>query len=182
MSTAITFYFKEIFPNYADFDYFLNDFNIVSTIGDENAANLSFAQYLYKILFRRYHNSNVQYDTIDDFKLDFANVLEDCFTKYKRQMEILTKIHELTDKELITINTALANNSLNPNTRVDDPTAPLDFISAQAYSFTQDNKLNAFLRAMENIPGKLIDTMLRRCVNLFKTVLTNQIFVYKGEE
>lgn len=182
MSTAITFYFKDIFPTYDEFDDFLNDFNIVSTVGAGNAANLNFAQYLYKILFRRYHNSNVQYDTIEDFKLDFANVLEDCFAKYKQQMDILTKIHALTEKELITLNTALANNSLNPNTVVDDPTEPLEYISAQAYSYTQDNKLNAFLRAMENIPGKLIDTMLRRCVNLFKTVLTNQIFIYEGEE
>lgn len=181
MSTAITFYFKEIFPDFVTFNSYLNDYQIVNTTGTENATNYTFAQYVYKILFRRYHNSNVQFDTIEDFKCELANVLEDNFSKYQKQLELLQKLHNMTEKDLITVNTALANNSLNPNTQITDPTQPLDYISAQAYSYTTDNKLLAFMRALENMPTKLIDAMLRRCVNLFKTILPKQIFVYKGD-
>lgn len=181
MSTALTFYFKEIFPNFETFNSYLKQYAIVDTKAEANATNLAFAQYIYKVLFRRYHNSNVQYDTIDDFCCDLANVLEDSFDKYKKQFEIIKKMYELTPDELTTLNTALANNSVNPNTVVEDPTKPLEYISAQAFSYTKDNKVNAFMRALENMPTKLIDSMLRRCVNLFKTILPNQIFVFKEQ-
>lgn len=178
MSTALTFYFKEIYPNFEAFNNFLTQYQVFDTT---SAVNLSFAQYIYKVLYRRYHNSNVQYDTIDDFCCDFANVLEDTIEKYQKQLELIKKMYALTENELLMLNSALANNSLNPNTVVDDPTKPLEYISAQAFSYTNDNKLTAFMRALNNLPSKLIDTMLRRCVNLFKTILPNQIYVYKEQ-
>lgn len=176
MSSALTFYFKEIFPNFEKFKDFLTQYDVVD-VTDNN--NLNFAKYVYKVLFRRYCNSNVQYDTIEDFCCDLANILEDNFDKYKRQFEIIKDMYNLTNDELAILNKALANNSLNPNTEVDDPTQPLNYISAQAFSYTSDNKVNAFMRALENMPTKLVDSLLRRCVNLFKTILPNQIFVYK---
>lgn len=178
MSSALTFYFKEIFPNFEKFKEFLNRYNVVDV---NDNANLLFAQYVFKVLFRRYCNSNVQYDTIEDFCCDFANVLEDNFDKYKRQYDIIKEMYKLTVDELAIVNKALANNSVNPNTELDDPTKPLNYISAQAFSYTTDNKVLAFMRALENMPTKLIDSLTRRCVNLFKTILPNQIFVFKEQ-
>lgn len=179
MSSALTFYFKEIFQKAKDFTDYITEYEIADLTEEKN---LTFATYLYKILFRRFHNSNVQYDTPEDFKCDLANILEDSFNKYQKQLEQIDKVYQLTADELQTINTAIANQSLNPNTKVEDPTQPIDYISAQAFTIARDNKLQAYLRAIANIPTKLIDSMLLRCVNLFKTILPRQVFVYGEKE
>lgn len=177
-SSSITFYFKEIYPTFEKFKQFIDKYEIVDLTV---AENLTFAQYIYKILFRRYHNSNVQYDTIEDFECDFANILEDNFDKYKKQVELTRKMQQLTDEEIIQISTALANQSTNPNTKLDDPTKPIEYVSSQAFTLANDNKLNAYLRALQTIPTKLIDAMLMRCRTLFKTIITNQIYVYDNK-
>ena len=179
MSSALTFYFKNIYPTFEEFKTFLTNQNIVDLT---NSENLTFAQYIYKILFRRFHNSNIQYDTIEDFECDFANVLEDNFLKYKRQVELIKTMQNITDADLVTVSTALANQSNNPNTKVEDPTQPLEYISAQAFTIAKDNKIQAYLRALSAIPTQLIDAMLLRCVNLFKTIIPKQIFVYGDKE
>lgn len=175
MSSAITFYFKEIYPTFDKFQAFLTRENVVDL---SDAENLTFAQYIYKILFRRYHNSNIQFDTVEDFECELANVLEDNFAKYKRQVELAKQMQQLTDNEILIISKALANQSNNPNTKPTDPTQPLEYISAQAFTIATDNKLQGYLRALQNIPTKLIDAMLLRCVNLFKTIIPNQVYVY----
>ena len=179
MSSALTFYFKEIFPTEQSFIDYLSDYVIFNT---STATNLAFAQYVYKILFRKYHNSNVQYDTQDDFKSELANVLEDTMEKYQKQLSLINSAMALTIDDIEKISTALANQSNNPNTKPDDIEAPLEYISAQAYTIAKDNKLQAYLRAIETIPTKLIDSMLARCRNLFKTIIPKQIFVYTDEE
>lgn len=177
-SSSLTFYFKEIYPSFEKFKDFINKYEIVDLSNEEN---LTFAKYIYKILFRRFHNSNIQYDTIEDFECDFANIIEDNFEKYKKQVEIAKKMQNLTDEELIQINSALANQSNNPNTELEDPTKPINFVSSQAFTLAKDNKLTAYLRALQTIPTQLIDAMLMRCRTLFKTIISNQIFVYKNK-
>ena len=174
-SSALTFYFKEIYPTFEKFETFLINYNIVDLT---DAENLTFAKYMFKILFRRFHNSNIQYDTIEDFECDLANIIEDSFEKYKVQVDLIKKMQKLTDTEILTINTALANQSNNPNTKPTDPTQPLEYISAQAFTIAKDNKVQAYLRALSSVPTKLIDSMLYKCVNLFKTIIPNQVFVY----
>ena len=175
MRSAITFYFKEIYPTFDKFQAFLTNQKVVDL---SDAENLTFAQYIYKILFRRYHNSNIQFDTIEDFECELANVLEDNFAKYKRQVKLAKQMQQLTDNDILTISKALANQSNNPNTKATDPTQPLEYISAQAFTIATDNKLQGYLRALQNIPTQLIDAMLLRCVNLFKTIIPNQVYVY----
>lgn len=179
MSSALTFYFKNIYPTFEEFKAFI----IKQEISDlTNEENLTFAKYIYKMLFRRFHNSNIQYDTIEDFECDFANILEDNFERYKTQVDLIKKMQQLTDSELLTVSSALANQSNNPNTKLSDPTQPLEFISAQAFTIAKDNKLQAYLRALSSIPTQLIDAMLLRCVNLFKTIIPNQVFVFGEKE
>lgn len=179
MSSALTFYFKEIFPTQQSFIDYLSDFMIFDT---STAENLTFAEYIYKILYRRYHNSNVQYDTKDDFKMELANVLEDTMDSYQKQLKLVKSAMLLTNDDIEKISTALANQSNNPNTKPTDIEAPIEYISAQAYTIAKDNKLQAYLRAIDTIPNKLIDNMLTRCKYLFKTIIPKQIFVYTEEE
>lgn len=177
-SSAITFYFKEIFPTEQSFIEYLTNFNVVDIT---TADNLVLAQFLYKVMFRRFHNSNIQYDTPDDFKCDLANLIEDTFDRYKQQKAIIDKIYNLTDQELLTISKALTNSANNPNTKVDDPTQPLEYVGAQAFTIASNGKLQAYLTALKNIPTKFIDQLLRDAQRLFKSIIPNQIFIYKGD-
>ena len=111
-----------------------------------------------------------------------ANIIEDSFDKYKVQVDLVKKLQQLTDAELLTVSTALANQSNNPNTKTTDPTQPLEYISAQAFTIAKDNKVQAYLRALSSIPTKLIDAMLLRCVNLFKTIIPNTVYVFGKKE
>ena len=177
MSSAITFYFKDIFKTQDDFIKFLQDEKII----DDDAEKITFGQYVYKLLFRRYHNSNIQYDTTEDFKNDLANILEDSFDKFKTQNELIKKLHKITDEDIFIISEALANQANNPNSSTQDPKQPLNYISAQAYSYAKDNKLQAYLRALNNMPTKLINELLINCSGLFKRYIPQQTFTFKGD-
>lgn len=176
-SSALTFYFKEIFPKEQDFVDYFGEYDIADL---DVATNLTFAKYLFKILYRRFHNSNVQYDVPDDFKCDLANILEDNFAKYKKQVEITNKMYALTDDEMLLVSEALSNSANNPNTAVTDPTQPLEYIGAQVYAIAKNNKLQAYLNALRTIPTKLIEEILAECSGLFKKFIPEQIFIYKG--
>lgn len=173
--TALTFYFKDIFPTNDDFLNYIKEYEI-NELTDE--TDITFANFIYKILFRQFHNSNVQYDTPDAFKTHLANRIEDVFQKYKRQQEIIQKTIQLTDDELTLLGEALANRANNPNTAPDDPRKPIEFISNQVYSYTTNGKLQAYLTALNNIPTLLIKEFTGNCQSLFKTIIPNTYYIF----
>lgn len=178
-SSSITFYFKEIYPDYATFKKFLTDFDVVDVTVAENDA---LAQKLFKYLFRQYHNSNVQFDTPDDFNCSLANVIEDMFAKYKQQLILIAKTHEMTADDLEVVSRALANSAQTPNSKVDDIEKPLEYIGAQAYTVARTGRLQAYLQAINAMPTLLIKEMTTACRHLFKTILPRQNYYFKTEE
>ena len=177
MSTALTFYFKEIFANKNEFVDYMREYEISDM---DNAENKIFAEYIFKILYRKYHNSDVQYDTIDDFKCALANILEDEFEKYKAQIEFIRKLHELTADEVLQVSTALANSANNPNTAPVDPLKPFDYVGSQVYSIASNGKLLGYVQALRAMPNKMIGEILTACSGLFKTIIPDEIFIFKG--
>lgn len=179
MGSELTFYFKTIFPSYEKFKEFMTDFEVADLMDVENEL---FAKYIYKILFREYAHSNIQYDTPEDFKLDLAQIVEDNFDRYKKQVELIKKMQALTDEQILTLTKSLSNHANNPNSEPNDPTKPLNFISAQTYSQITDNQLQGYLKALELIPTKRIKELVYQCKPLFKKYIPNQVFVYVNEE
>lgn len=174
MST-LTFLFKDIFPDKESFETFLTEFDVVSNLTDDKKA---FGDYLFKILNRKFHNANVQFDTQDDFKCELANKVEDTFDRYARQLSLIEKMNNLTDAEIQQVSTALANSANNPNDQPDDPTKPLPFISAQAYSIVGTGKLQSLLAAFQSTQTKLIDEFLFNCRPLFKGILPQNVVIF----
>lgn len=175
MSSALTFYFKEIFPKEDDFITYLIEYDIVDVSGSEN---LIFAKYIYKVLFRQYCNSNIQYDTPDEFKCDLANILEDSFDEWKKQLDVAKKTQELTDDELLEVTTAISNSANNPNTKLPNPKDLIEYVGAQVSSFSSNGKLVGYVTALSMIPTHMIGKILKDCGRLFKTIIPNQIFIY----
>lgn len=179
MSSALTFYFKDIFKDVQTFTAYITEYDIANM---KDAESLTFAQYLFKILFRRFHNSNIQYDTPEDFKCDLANILEDSFDQYKRQKQLIDKLYTLTDDELLQVSTALANSANNPNSTLDDPTKPIEYVGAQVYSIASNGKLSGYLTALRAMPTKFIGEIIDRCTGLFKRIVPDQIYIFEGEK
>ena len=116
--------------------------------------------------------------TPEEFKLDFANELENVWEKFKKRKELVEKIYKLSDDEILKINNTLSNQANNPNDAPDDPTKPLNYISAQVYSQLNDNKLIGYLKAIETMPELKNKELINSFKWLFKSYIPNQVFIY----
>lgn len=175
MSIAITFLFKDIFKNKTEFKNFLIEYEISDLNSLEDNM---FSEYLYKTLYRKFCNSNIQYSTIDEFLLEFAYVTENNFDKFKRIKELNKKIYNLNDNELENLNKSITNASNNPNTKLDNPEEPIDFVSNQIYNLTKSNKIIAYLTAIKNMPELGSKQITREYGYLFKGLIMPTVYIY----
>lgn len=182
---SYTFYFNEIFPTYDDWVNTMKDFNIVNY---EEVMQANFDNYVYKILFNQYYNVNVRYSTIGDFVTSLSNVYLNKFNKFLKQKELLDKIYNLTDNDILTLTQTLSNMANNPNTEPVDPTTPINYISAQTYQMLTDNKLKGYLNALESIPNMKVYNLLKPETeqemgfsDLFMNVQPNLKYFYEKE-
>ena len=149
MSTAFTFYFNEIFPDYASWKKLVEGIGIVDY---NDTLQSEFDKFCFKLLSRRYTHCNIRYDTPDAFVCELMNVYENKFQSFKRQKELIDAIYKLSNEELTRLNETLNNMANNPNTEPDNPLEPLKYISAQTYAINKSNRMQSYLYALENIP------------------------------
>ena len=189
---AITYFFDEIFPNFETWKEFSHQ---LSCIGNEPSAEIdAFDHYCYNVLYRQFAKQNVRYDSVELFLNALANVYEQKFDNFKREKEMVDKIFNLTMDEITTLQSSIMNMANNPNDQPDDPLQPLNYISAQTYNNIKDNKLQAYIKALNNIPnlnierfiyGERADPNNRKHMNfidLFMQILPKQIEIYEERE
>ena len=85
--------------------------------------------------------------------LELVNVYQNKFAQFLKQKNIIDEMYQLTNEELVLVNNALTNIANNPNDEVADPNQPLNYISAQTYTQSNDNKLRAYYNALNSIPN-----------------------------
>lgn len=184
MSTAITFYFNDIFKNYSEWKNFIMQTEIV----DYNVATEeAFDKFCYNILSRHFSHSNIRYNEKEAFLLELANVYQNKFKEFMKEKEIIDNIFKLTDEELYEFTNNIVNMANNPNDKPDNPYKPLPYISAQTFSKQNSNKLNSYLKALNNIPSLNIYKFLKSSEtnemsfqDLFMVVIPTQYSVYGG--
>ena len=177
MSDTLTFKFKDIFTSENDFLTFITTYGVKSsplTTADEN-----FAKYLYKILMRRFYNSDVQYDTPEAFCFGLAETLEIIFDKYKRNKALIEAMYALDNDALAIIGENLTNASDNPNNKPQSVREQLDYITQQNWSMSTTNKLQAYLEAVDSMPEVQIENICRECVKHFKSIYTGAKYYYE---
>lgn len=173
---AITFYFKDILPDYTAFEDFLTDYTDVDT-SDED-----FNKYCFKYLFNRYCNSNVKYDTQDAFCRQFGITYENVYEQFKKRQEIVKKMYALDDDDIMRARFIIANNSLDDNVHLGDNVdplgKPLDYISQQTASKELINKVEAYDNALRKITDNLLDEFLDEFRKHFISLFTANINVF----
>lgn len=166
----LTFLFKNIFKDYDSFKDFLIEEEIYTA--DEYQE---IHKWLFKVLFREYSDSSVMYDTINGFKADFANRYYDYFLRIKKTKDLIEKINNITDEELLIINESINNISNNDNSFESDIRKPLTYISSQNFSTATNNKLESYVKAINNMQTLQIKYILGVFRDLF-------IYIYNKEE
>ena len=150
MSTAYTFYFEDIIP---DYDTWQSIMEQESFINYEDATQSAFDQFVYKLVSRHYTHCNIRYSTPEPFVLELVNVYQNKFAQFLKEKNIIDEMYNLTNEELVLVNNALTNIANNPNDAPADPLQPLQYISAQTYTQSNDNKLRAYFNALNSIPN-----------------------------
>ena len=176
MSDTLTFKFKDIFPTENDFTAYITAYGVKDSLSV--TADLNFAKYLYKILMRRFYNSDVQYDTPEDFCFSLAETLEIIFDKYKTNKALIEAITALDKDDLIIIGENLTNASDNPNNKPDNVREQLDYITQQNWSMSTTNKMQAYLEAVSSMPELQIDNICRECAKHFKSIYVGSKYYY----
>lgn len=171
MSTTTTFKFKDIFANYEEFLQFCINEQIFES---ENAEATAFSAYIFKILWREYCTQNVNYATKDEFLCDFGNKLENHFTQWQKQVAVVKDAQGLTADELATLGEALTNTANTPaQLNIPNPKEPINYFNLQQYGLNKDNKLTAYIKAIENLPTMQVKNIVCEFEDLFK-----QIFIF----
>lgn len=158
MGQAITFYFDEIFPNYATW----REFSAQTTAVGENPepAILAFDKFCYNALFRSFAKRNIRYTSQATFCNMLATVYDQKFTQFYKQKQIIDAIYQLTTDDYVMVSQALSNIANNPNTEPADPLQPLQYISAQTVNHITENKLVAYMKALNAMPLLEIDKFI----------------------
>lgn len=176
-----TFYFNDIFPDLDTFTVFCESYGIYDT-GLDQAANTAMTNWAWQELFARYSFNSVQYDTPDAFKVAFAQVLRQHWAQYSQQIALIKKVVALTDDEYLYALERIVNQSYNPNSEVEDPRKPLNFISAQTFETAHDNKMRAFLDAVNAMPSTRAIEFCDRFKFLFTQYFYQKKVYYPVEE
>lgn len=183
MSTAYTFYFNELLPDYESWKRIIESSGIVNY---DDVLESEFDKFCYKILSRRYTHCNIRYDVPEAFICEMANIYENKFKQFKRQRELIESTYKLSEEEIMRLNETLNNMANNPNTEPEDPLKPLKFISAQTFMVQNSNRIQSYLYAINNIPTLNIYKFLKAdnefdlgFEDLFMNVQPHQIPLYK---
>ena len=98
---------------------------------------------------------------------------------------MIDKIYNLSDDEILEIDHAINNMANNPNDEPEDPTKPLNFISAQTYNLKVQGKARTYLERLNSLPTLNIYKFLHNdkpeemgFEDLFVQIIPNQDYIY----
>lgn len=186
MSDAYTFYFQDVIPDYDTWKAIMTEYGVID-YDTASAEVTAFDEWAYNVLKRRFYNVNIRYTEPEAFYAALSLVYENRYKMYIQQKSIIDKLYNLTDDELSLISQAINNAANNPNDEPTDPKQPLQFVSAQTFQYVQDNKLKAYLTAVNNLPSlKMFDFIRGQTSDddmsfqdLFMQVLPNNKYFFR---
>ena len=140
--------------------------------------NLTQLTPLLQAVYVRFSNAEIAYDTKEIFKHKFIQKLLNILNSFCYKQRMLEKIYNLSDDDLETVNSTLAQIANNPTElNTDGLSTPLTFFDQQTGTKTRENKLNAYIKAFTLMRNDIIEEFLNEIKPLFYTVLipTNYI-------
>lgn len=160
--------------------------NLISKLDLSETRDYTLAFYASKILERlylHYQNSNIAYNTVEQFLVDFKyKISETLPALLLKQYYMFDKIYELDDNDIIEREHAININALNDNSKIEKPLDNLtEFVSEQNASKISKNKLNAYVDYMNEVKPTIERELIKAVKPLFFTVIPEYNYIYKGE-
>ncbi len=166
-----TWYFEDIFPDELSFSTFLTDYGVV-------LPTTILANNLYKLFMDKYLNCSVNFDTKEVFKRRFSLLLNDYLKEYSVNIATKNAMYNLTDDELLIVNTYINNYANNPNYEIQDVYNELGYITNQNNGINRANKLTAYITFLKSLLPYGNEAFLDRFKKLFKTIYIRRINIY----
>lgn len=166
-----TWYFEDIFPDETSFTDFLTSYGVTlpTTIT---------ASSLYKLFMAKYLNCSIAFDTKEVFKRRFSLLLNDYLKEYSVNIATKSAMYNLTDDELLIVNTYINNYANNPNYEVTDVFNELGYVSNQNNGINRANKLTAYITFLKSLLPYGNEAFLDRFKKLFKYIYIRRISIY----
>lgn len=151
--------------------------------GDRAETLNLYASKILERLYLHYQNSNIAYNTIEQFLVDFKyKIAETLPALLLKQYYMFDKIYSLTDDDIIEREHAININALNDNSKIEKPLDNLaEFVSEQNASKISKNKLNAYIDYMDEVKPTIERELIKAVKPLFFTVIPEYNYIYKGE-
>lgn len=166
-----TWYFEDVFPDETSFTDFLTDYGV--TLPTSITASS-----LYKLFMDKYLNCSIAFDTKEVFKRRFSLLLNDYLKEYSVNIATKSAMYNLTDDELLIVNTYINNYANNPNYEVTDVFNELGYVSNQNNGINRANKLTAYITFLKSLLPYGNEAFLDRFKKLFKYIYIRRISIY----
>lgn len=136
-----------------------------------------------KLIFNKYCQSTIAFDTISDFYRKFFIIFYDEVDYFLQKMKQIKYLRSLNGNDLLTEYENISNIANNDNKVVDNPLySIIPFITTQSTSTSRVNKVMAISRAIATYRNNEVNYFLDKFKNLFYTVFGNSCYYYYDEE
>lgn len=172
---AVTCYFKDIAPDADSFNALVGKYTDIAIAGQEAAI-----QPVYRVLFNRFCNSNINYDSADAFCRHFFQTFEDEYPRYIARRKLISKQYDMTDDELVSAGEYINNTAYKPNSKIDDPlNTVVPFISQQQSGKSRLAKIEAYLRALDSFTNGYMRDFADKFRPHFIAILPTGEYIYE---
>lgn len=152
-------------------------------VGEELEINEDDLLLVCNLLFNKFCQSTVAFDTISDFYRKFFIVFYDEVDYFCQKMKQIKHLRSLNGNDLLTEYENISNMANNDNKIVDNPLySVIPFITTQSTSTSKINKVMAISRAIATYRNNEVNYFLDKFKTLFYTVFGVQKYFYVGGE
>lgn len=160
----------QTWPTINDWTSDLTAWGIIELPEDEK-----FAEWIYKLLTKRYHNINSLYETTEDFKDEVAIIIEDIFDKYKKYSELAKALYKLTNDDLVKVDEVITSSAMNPTSSAPDPKTWVGFTNQQTYTASSKAKIISFFEYLDKFPYYNTRAIVNEFISCFQMVYINEV-------
>lgn len=144
--------------------------------GIEQTISTASATTLYYLLYASYGNSTIRNSDINQFKYMVFSRIFMYGPTWEKRLEVQSKIRNLTEKELLTGNTAIYNTANNPGAEpTTDTLEELEYINNQNTTKNKRSKADAYANLMMILKTDVTKEFIDGFKPFFKQVATKEL-------
>lgn len=167
--TTRTLKLKQIYENEDSLNTAM--WNEVSRYFTIDESDFKLASHL---LFNKYCNSEVAYDTENAFIRNLSNTAIEMYPQFVSRLKYLKELYTMTLDELRQGDVTIINNASNPNDLVENPTRTLlEYITSQDSTSEQINKFDRLNEGITKMKASYTKHFLDGFANLFCKVYSS---------